>query len=435
MLLSDLYYKKDLYSGADFYDKYKFLSNVNFPSNEQIANFQLRQIKQQFPVDGKLQKIVKRMNLDMMVPVVDRDNEVVDKVIQSIENALGLWYQSNDPHSAAKIHSTISSDVLQGLQVNLSQYEGLLQNLQDVYSKLNTSEYNNSDFIRTRLEQINDAIQRLQADISSYKAGTFQPISNPGNNEEGYLAKAVNLGHDLKGKYLEIAATNWFEDKLPSNIRVVDVGNITGLSYDIFGGAKSKGKQLRTDIMGFDKGLAQQIYIEYELNGQKVTTTIWEMLERIKQNSGNDSISLNSTDYSQIQKALVFGAQAKSGKGQAIFNRTSTTLRGVIQENLPMGYAKALNALTEIASNSESRIINKSKNYDALFNYLLGKQMGYIIGKENNLVVTRKGVQTIYEYMKDQWEQSQRVVRAVDKRVNIKNPDTKLTIGFAKTEE
>ena len=261
MQLSDLYHKKDLHKNAVFWDKYKFLSNVNFPTNDQIANFQLSQIKSQFPVDGKLQKIIQKMNLDMMTQIIDKDNEAVDKVIQSVENAFGLWYQSDDPYSAAKIRSTISSDVLQGLEVDLNKYEMLLQNLSMVYEKL--FQYNNNDFVRSRLEQIEIAMNQIQMDINNFKAGTFQPIGTLEDNQQGYIAKAVNIGHDLKGKYLEIAATKWFAERLPSSIKVVDVGNILGTSYDIFGGVSSTGKQLRTDIMAFDKNLAQQILIEY----------------------------------------------------------------------------------------------------------------------------------------------------------------------------
>lgn len=433
MKLSDLYHKKYLSDNAKFYDKYKILENTNFPSAQKIANFQLKQIKEQFPIDNKMQSIIKSLNLDIITPIVDTDNMAVNEAIQSVENALGLWYQSLDPNSAAKIKTTISSDVLQGIKVDLDKYEKMLQNLQIVYNKLGSSEYSSNNFIKTRLDQIDMAMKQIALDIKQYREGVFIPKISVEENK-GYLENAINLGYGLKGKYLEIAATNWFSKKLPHSIKVVNVGNITGYSLDIFGQKKSKGKELRTDIMGFDKAIAATIQITYTINGQEKTSSLLDLINQIEKNNGNDIISLNNTDYSQIKKALVFGAQAKSGINQSIFNKTSANIQSIVNANAQMQYAKALRALTQIASNSNSKIIKKSINYDAMFNYLLGKQIGFIIGKENNLVVTRNGVQTIYNYMKDQWNQSKKIVRAINKRIDIAAPNSTIDIGYGKAE-
>ncbi len=435
MLLSDLYAKKYITDEMTFHDKYAFLEGVQFPSNDDIAYEQLWRVREQFPVDPKLQEIVDNLNLDMNQPIVDKDNLAADQVIQKIEDALGLWYQSKNPYSAAKIRSTISGDVLNNLEVDLEKYEQLLNSLMEVYIQLMQPNYSNNEFMKKRLEQIENAMIQIRTDIDKYKAGTFEPIGTIEDNAKGYIGKAVNLGHDLKGKYLEMAATEWLNEKLPSDIKVVDVGNITGWSYDIFGNKKSKGKALRTDIMGFDTNLAKQLKITYEVNGQTKTTSIWEMLELIEKNNGNDSISLNGTDYSQIQKALVFGAQAKSGQGQAIFNTVSASLRDVVAANMSSDYARALAALSEIAAQPESVINTKSHNYDAMFNFLLGRQLGNIIGQENNLVVTREGIQTLYEYMTKQWRENQRIVRAINRRVDIQAPDSLNEIKYAKAEE
>jgi hypothetical protein len=39
---------------------------------------------------------------------------------------------------------------------------------------------------------------------------------------------------------------------VPNNIKVINVGDIMGPSFDILGNISGMGKKIRTDIMGFD---------------------------------------------------------------------------------------------------------------------------------------------------------------------------------------
>lgn len=429
MTLNDIYRKK-IPEGKDWFDKYAFMKNIMPPNSEEIAQYQIKQARKIFAPNPQLKEMIKKINLDMMQEIVDRDGEAVEKAIQCVENALGSW-QTFNPYSASKIRTTISSDVLQGLEVDLNKYEKLLQNLQAVYSKMST--YKSNADIESRLVEIESAMNQIAADINNFKAGTFTPLGDLESNSRGYLAKAANIGHSLKGKYLELAATEWFANKIPSNIQVVNVGSVTGWSLDIFGGQKSKGKQLRTDVMGFDTDIAQQINVSYEIGGQRKTSTLKDLIDLMQTSNDRVSISLNNTNYDDIRKALVFGAQAKSGQGQSIFNKTTTTLAEVITHGDVRHYAKALQILIDIAANSKmgSSLITKSKEYDAMFNYLLGKHLANIIGRENYLVITRNGVQTVYEYMLDQWNKTKRMVQAIERRVDIEHPGKITKIGYS----
>ena len=433
MTLSDLY--PGISADKQFIDRYKFLEEVDFPTNEEIAAYQLDWVKRYYPQnDAKMKEIVEKLNLDQQQPIVDNDQQVVNEVVQNIEDSLGQWYQTKNRYSAAKIQSTISSDVLKGLNVDLVKYEKMLEALESVYKKLIQPHYSNSNDIKKQLIKIEQAIQQLTSDITSYKAGTFIP--NVKEGEGGYLAWAAYIGHALKGQYLEMAATDWLNSKLPKDIKVVTTGNVLGWSFDVFGQKAHKSKKIRTDIMGFDMNLAKELQIEYTLNGKVIKSSIEEMLEQMEKNSGNDTINISNTDYSQIQRVLVFGAQAKSGKGQAIFNQVKIPLNKLVEENALHGnmYALAFRSLMEIASNKDSKILTKSKDYDAMFNFMLGRQLNNIIGRENNLVVTRDGIQTIYDYMVEQWKVNKRIARAVERRINIREPERLNVVRHAKEE-
>ena len=411
---------------------YTYLDDITSPTLNEIYIFQLNNIRNLYPQKASLQELVKKLNLDRNVVITDKDEEAVEKGLSIIENALGLWHETSNLTSLGKTKKTISKDVANGLEVNLSYYEKMLIDLYKVYQLFSSSEFQDSDFINKRLEKIQQAMYAIAQDLKNYKEGTF--VVHDIDENKGYLENAVNLGHDLKGRYLEIVGTNWFQEKMPSNIEVVNVGNVLGFTVDLFGDIKSSGKQLRTDIYAFDKNIAKTKIIKYSLNGKQKTTTVSEFIDDIKKGTDKNTITIPSDteNFKAIKESLVFGVQAKAGKGQAIFNKmkNAVTLNDVINKNLAGQYEKALNLLVSLITNEHAHIRQTNEHYQMMFNYILGRYLNNIIGQENDLVITRHGAQTLYNYFREEFFRSSRLVAGLD-RINISMANTKrIDIGY-----
>lgn len=445
MTLKDIYQTKYLsqndISGRVFYISpitgidYRFLNSIEAPSDKEIFDYQLQNINNLYPQSSALISLVNKLNLDKMTSIKDIDDRTIEDGVKAIETAFGQWYETTNEASLGykeNFDRTISKDVIAGIQVDLNLYQQMLTNLQNVYDMLSSKEFLSSDFIKTRLDQINIAISTLQSDIASYKAGSFVPHEMPQN--KGYVANAIALGHDLKGKYVEIVGTTWIQERVPSNIKVLDVGAVKSFTIDIFGGMKSQGKMLRTDIMAFDENLAKNIMVSYKLNGvDKNNVPLTELIKDIEKGHGSNSIVLpgDADQFAKIKEAIVFGGQAKAGQGQAIFNKIKkgTTINQITAQEMASNYGKALRLLVQLYTVDHAHIHQVHLQYQAMFNYLLGKYLNNIIGRENDLVVTRYGIQTIYNYFKDEYQRSQRLVRAYN-NVNISMPDKSIVIAY-----
>lgn len=395
------------------------------PTREEIAQAQLKAAKDLYPHNPQLAEFIRTANLDFGKQFTDDgdDSAVITEVIESIENALGLWYETSSPGSAGTIHTTITKEET---EASLIKYRNMLHNLQIMYNNLSDVD---DSFIQDKIKIIKTAIDDLTADLKNYQSDNFVPR---GSLHGGYVDKAIYLGHALKGRYLEVAATEWFGQRIPDNVKVVDTGRVYGVTYDIFGNVKSSGKQLKSDIMAFDMNLADAVQITYMIgNEKKGPVSLSTFLADVEAKSGSETISIDNDNYQALTEALVFGAQAKSGRNQTIFNKASTavSLNDVVSLNATEKFGKALQLIIRAASIDKSNIIKKQPMYDAMFNFLLAKHLSYIIGKENNLIVTRSGIWTVYDYMKHQWDTAKRIVQAYQ-RVDVSNATKKTPLEY-----
>ena len=439
MTLSDIYPHAS--PDKDFFEEYQYLKNVNPPTIEEIGAYQVTKIQKNLSIDPKTLEMIEKINADGKMMTIGDDSNGITQAIANIEKTFGHWSLTDNNNSAQAIQSTISSDVLANIKVDLQKYETLLNNLKSVYQDV--SKYSSDMELKNQLLRIEKVIQQLEHDISAYKLGTFEADPNA-QQGQGYLQHAQMIGSRLKGAYLEAAGTAFFNSVVPKNIEVATTGKVLGWSYDVLGNKKTASKMLRTDIMAFD--LSEDIKIKYEVGTGKdkkvVEGTIKEMLDTLK--TKNTTIDLSITDYSDIQKALVFGAQAKAGKGQAIFNPVKLSLDQLnLQTTLGDDgdqYAKALISFFDmLGDKSQEKTTMRTKwiGYDAMFNFLLGRHAANIIGQENHFVVTRDGVQRVDQYMENQYKEHQKIIRMVGNRLDITSDARGIPrdIKYAKAEK
>lgn len=394
------------------------------PSREAIAAEQLEMIKSLYPRNAQLEEFIRNANLDMGkqfgADEVD-DSVVISEVIESIERSLGMWYEGGTEGSAGITHTTITKEETES---SLIKYRMMLDNLQDLYNKLGNS---TDSFIQEKMQIIEQGITDLTFDLANYQSEDFTPR---GSLHGGYIDKAIWLGHALKGRYLEVAATQWMGERVPENIKVVDTGRVYGVTYDILGGVKSAGKQLKSDILAFD--MTKNVEVSYKIDGKIVgPVSLEKFLSDIESKSGSHSISIDNDNYQELSQAIVFGAQAKAGRGQSILNKNTvvTNLNEVMSVKVANDFSKALQLLVQAATTKTNNMLKRSDMYDAMFNMLLAKHLRYIIGKENNLIVTREGIYTLYDYMQKQWQTAKRIVKA-SLRVDISNPTKKIPLEY-----
>lgn len=407
-----------------------FLHSITPPDNKTIAMEQIRMVDELYPTSPELERFVKNANIDLnqAFTFIPSDEVAVSEVIESIENALGVWSPTGPlTGSAGIIRTTMSDDEKNKVAIDLAKYERLYDNLYTMYTNLsNTSD----SFIREKLVAIEQGLAELERDISNFKNGTFVASAH---SKGGYVQKAIGLGYALKGRYLEVAATKWMSEHIPENIKIVNTGRVYGVTFDIFGQKKSSGKQLKSDILAFDSALADGIQIEYKLNGKKNTTSLSKFLEIIENNSGTETISIDEHNYNELTKAVVFGAQAKSGYNQAIFNKgtAAASVNDIADRNIAEDFGRALHLIVQAASDKSNRdsVLNKHPAYNAMFNFLLSRYLNYIIGRENNLIVTREGIWTLAKYMEHQWYTAHRFIQAY-MLINMSAGDRKVALEY-----
>lgn len=409
---------------SSFYDSpvtgrpYSQLNTSWPPSVDEIGNYQISCLTARMAVDPNLQQIANSLSKDMLVPM--KDSEIpIEEAIAAIEQALSF----QEKGSAAQLSKTIS---VQDITSLMNQYEILKQNLYKVYDIIQSSGgVIPGSQLQIELNRLENIIMAVSSELAHMDSGLSGYTVSP--ETVGYLKTAEWLGRRLKGKYLEVVGTEWIENKVPNNIKVVNVGKITGPTIDILGNASGGGKMIRTDIMGFD--ITKEIKITFTANKQSKTMSLIDFLNYIEKQGEVETINLDADNYEKLQQALIIGVQAKAGKNQAIFNPKGVTLNQAIATEGNVGYANNLNLLISLVQ--EAKYIAKTHDYyDAMFNYCLAKGLTNIIGKENNLVLTRKGISLMRDYLIDQWKTGKKYVQAKS-RVHLDKPDAPVTVVYS----
>ena len=126
-------------------------------------------------------------------------------------------------------------------------------------------------------------------------------------------------------------------------------------------------------------------------------------MEFLEQKKSSTSIHLTEEGYASLQAHLISGVQAKATRSNKIKfgNVNIKNGKGGLQE-------QALQVLQDIyqdqkTGKSFSILKNEHEDYDALFNYNLAHYINHIVGKNNKLLLTRKGLTDTYSFIMEQF--------------------------------
>lgn len=414
--------------------QYHELNHINPPDLGTIKEEHLKTIKinqiNYISTNSKLIDIIKNVNADFYNPLMAFGNDAqlgIDLIDSALNKHLTNQDFINNPDNVLALLDQEKSQC----NKDIFQYMRVLSKVRQLYSYLTTSPFINDKKIQEYAITIETAINGLKSSIDSYSGSG--PVMPPAASDKGgYLYDLAYLRYRLQGRYYEVKGINYFGQKLANsmgNFRIVDTANTQTMHYDIFGkatGLKASG----SDAFIIDSS------IKINVNGKIMT--IGEYLDAIQKSSKNQTITqvISNEQLEVIKSGIIAGMQIKSGKNQQIFNKKETTLKDVIAAaSAGNKYARALQLLSNLVTTKEHthpHFKQTHKDYNALFNYCLAKHLNYIIGKENVIVFTRNGCQTIYDYMWDQYMVQNRMIQAMDP-VNIHYPDKSITIGMKKS--
>ena len=428
MTLSDLYTNNDPDNKnlpQRFWGKYEYLNQVLVPSEGDIIEEQ-RSLVENIQ-DAKIWKeICENFEADNKDLNIQSDFDVL-KYIQNIENAFsweggigGLSRKSNE----------ISVDVLKNY---LNRYDTLLSQLEHIYTEFD--KYANSATIGVALRVFSRALFDLKNDVVA-----LGMVDEGYFSGKGYLKNLSWIGNQLKGYYLEMTGTEFLMKRVPRDIRVVYTGKLYLPVVDIFGNYVGKNiAQAKSDIMLFD--LSKNIEITYRIGKKKdekfETKTLKDFLDFLEKNGDQKNITLDIDNYEALQKALIGGVQAKASKKDIVFNKVSLTQ--LITSGGSIELCKALEDLVYLIQTQNSNknddnewigsLKTSHRDYDMMFNYLLSRHLAGIIGKDNNIMLTRNGFQTTRDFLIQSFNTGKYMKIMMDS-LNLSKPDKRIKVGI-----
>lgn len=405
-------YSKTQTPKAKFYENFALLNKCYAVSDDKIRGHHLSVIKA-LPMDPTINEEIERLNADLYEPssnggsIIQQSLEFVEQNLPT-KKTLTAYKKTYTPEQIDKLILEYKKFVGQAMQLYLFTI--------DQASSLDSA------VIKKQVKKIGSLIRKLEHNIRVFSGSGEKVIP-----KKGILNSANAIRNALNGYLVEEKGTNFYASVIPSNLQAINIGSLY-VDVDLFGN-KEKGRQSRTDIGVFDKELAKEIEVTYQIapireSSKKttITTTLDKFLTAVeKLSSENLSIYLyGEENIEEMRRALVRGVQAKSGVNQAIFNDTSVTINQAIQAESSM-YSRWLSLLTQLENNNDTDSENTYNYYNSLFNYCLAKLQTTLIGRDNNIILTRTGFSTVKDYMTKLIQEKGIYVHAVS-NINIHMP-------------
>lgn len=397
---------------SKFYGDYAYLNSVKIPTPPLIWSHQKRVFKQMHGINDisyQSSPIMKDLQNDLIGKTTINDfSNIVNKNIKNIEKHI----QVLNRNSVEAIMNEADKQLnIKSLDAFIMDYMAFINKLKDMKS----------------FKEIEFAIKPLEGRLQFFQNVALQ-VSEGEKPPQGSLYKKINwTEYILKGRYLEEEGTNFFKEKLPQNL-VLNTGNIKGY-YDIGGSFKNSGS-MKEDIMIFnDPNFTVSFTIGKDK--EKKTMTIQNFIDFVENSSEKKSIRLTQEGYDNLLRNTISAIQAKATRTQHIkfgninIRTAQRELQGEALLSLKNLYQEQMK-ITEyttkkgnIAKRRTSVIVGYHKDYDALFNYNLARNITHVIGK-NNLLLTRNGIIDMYTYVMEQFEKGKYFYG-----INVNLPDNK----------
>ena len=353
---------------SEFYGDYSSLNNVDCPSEQMIQEYQLAKLKEfqalAIKNDIKAQKINKFL---IENGNLSTSSEQYDKIVyESINN---MFQQINQLISTG----AMSKKTRQALVENKVLENNIVQKLVQLGNSLNQlRSFTNQTISSTYIDHLDNLIAQLP---------------------NGDLDQVLRTLYHLKGDILEEIGTNWFNERIPSNLNV--------RAYST-GAIRGKSGQLIQDILVMDMDqidLNQDVKISFKLGAQGAPKEmgLGDFLNFIENHSGQEQIILQLEAEDILSKLSLFGIQAKSGVNQLPWNTGSKNTWANIIDGGTNNYTMFLDHLQQlyISWDEEHKNIKKSSPvYSTMANYQLATQLSKVLHlsqMDNQYVLTPNG--------------------------------------------
>lgn len=433
MTLSDLYANNNPNNKnlpQKFWGRYEYLNRLQVPGDKMIAQEQLKFA--QYIQDAKIwNEISQHLQQDYNGLNIGDEFDLL-RHIQNIENAFS-WDQGLG--SLYRKTGELNADIIRN---NLSKYYNLLNQLEQIYirfidyAKNPAKEDAGSKTIAPALIRLEYAIEELKQDIVNLNPDVTV------YRGKGYLKNMSWIGNQLKGFLLEIEGVEALKEMVPRNFRVVNTAALHVPTQDIFGNLSESLKQSKSDIMIFN--IADNINISFTIgkeNGEKMTMSLTDFFDFLEKNKDREVVYVNADQYKNvIREKLVTGIQAKSGYSDYRFNTVS--LDQILGNSGSGNICKALNDLMHLVYSQNAKIMSNNgwigslkethNDYDMMFNFLLSKHLTGIIGKENNIMLTRNGFMSTRQFLIEAFKRGKYI--KVLQHINLKEGGKKIQVGM-----
>lgn len=375
MNIAEYYIGKNLPEEGKFYNKFEELNDQNVPDEPAIIANQKNFWRQSYG-QFKHSNLLKDLSNDLNNIGVNYSDywSMIDKNIANIENYVRTL-------GGRKIEDPSK------IQEFVGQVDSLLDEANQFF--LNLKNMPSLSSVKFALDKMNNQIKILQnlADGELPPEGTF-------------IGKLQWIEYVVKGRYLEAAGIDFFQ-KIPKvkemNLKVLDTANLKGV-YDIFGNYKNY-QQMKSDIMLLD--IEDSIEITYTQGKDNTVykTTFKNFLDMVNNAKGKMDIRLTQKSFNLISEHTIAGVQSKASSSHMI------KLAKVAVDSLSGAEGRALQLMKSLVQISNKiqggrgNIRSAHKDYENLFNYALAQHLTWVVGKENNIFLTRNGLTDTYNYI------------------------------------
>ena len=381
MIIANYYTGKNI--PDRWYNEAAFLNSTQIPSSQEIINFQISKAKCYENV-FRNNHLIQQFNNDLKQIISDSVSySTFNYHITQIENAI----QNISGRNTVDFVKEELTQLANGFPSLIQQYQSLINRIGFT---------NNSS-------QILAALTRFDQQLSMFE-NRIQKYAVEGMPQKGsYLKRLTWVENQLKGYQLEVDGVDFFQQRLPQEIKVLQTGQILGPRFNILGSQTSTGKFIKEDLMLLiDKG----IKIEYSIkskngNKMKVTKSLSEFIEDCS-NPHYKTITLTLAGYRALQEQMIAGVTSKATRaGKIRFGAISLDNLSLESVNFQ---TESLLMLSELYLKFQAPLQKTHEDYDALFNYSLARALTYIIGQDNTLILTRNGISTTADFLAEQFK-------------------------------
>lgn len=262
------------------------------------------------------------------------------------------------------------------------------------------------DSTLAQLNHILDGLNTLGKRYGRYEGNKYRINSMNSKALNDFLS---NL-NQTQGYLLEALGTQWFNERLPSNINIKAINT---------GKLNVKSKQIIQDIMIIDMTdiNLMNTMIQFTIKEEKQELPLGEFLNKLGTWSGPGQIIIDDEAMKLIESLSFLNVQAKSGRPQLPWNRNvknSFTI-GELDESMPkwkglsaMVVFQMLQQLSKVSIKNNIPYIETAGGapYRNIVNYAfsakLGQLMNYSITASNNqYLLTSKGFISFADRMKE----------------------------------